>query len=279
MVKIKQNLALRKNYGSKRNTNKIKYIVVHYTANDGDTDESNARWFKSAYRGASAHYFVDDDSITQSVPDNYVAWSVGGSRYSNYKTTGGAKLYKKATNTNTLNIEMCDDIKNGKYDVSEKTLQNTVDLVVAKMKEYNIPMSNLIRHFDVTGKSCPAYFVSDENKWMDFRNRVASAFMHDASAPTTKYIHNGLDYSKVFDSTYYANKYTDLKNVFGNNSTSLFNHFIQCGINEGRQAISTFSVLSYKNNYKDLRNAFGNNLPKYVEHYIALGIKEGRKGI
>lgn len=110
---------------------------------------------------------------------------------------------------------------------------------------------------------------------------IAVAAPTNSIQPTTpsSFVHNGLDYSKVFDPAYYANKYADLKIAFGYDSTSLFNHFIQCGITEGRQAISTFSVLSYKNNYKDLRDAFGNNLPKYVEHYIALGIKEGRKGI
>ena len=114
---LKTNYADKSNYGSYRNVSKIKYIVIHYTANDGDTDEANAKYFKKANRKASAHYFVDDDSVTISVPDTYVAWSVGGSRYSNYKTTGGAKYYKIATNTNTLNIEMCDTIKNGKYDI------------------------------------------------------------------------------------------------------------------------------------------------------------------
>ena len=113
---LKTDLADKSNYGSARSTSSIKYIVWHYTANDGDSDEANGNYFNGANRKASAHYFVDDDSITISVPDNYIAWSVGGNRYSNYQTTGGAKLYGIATNTNTLNIELCDTKKNGKYD-------------------------------------------------------------------------------------------------------------------------------------------------------------------
>ena len=58
------------NYYSGRGGNSIKYIVMHYTANDGDTDEGNAHYFQGAGRRASAHYFVDEDSVTQSVRDS-----------------------------------------------------------------------------------------------------------------------------------------------------------------------------------------------------------------
>lgn len=170
---LKTNYADKSNYGSYRNLSTIKYIVWHYTANDGDTDEANAKYFKTANRKASAHYFVDDDSVTISVPDTYVAWSVGGSRYSNYKITGGASLYKICTNTNSINIELCDTVKNGKYDVSEKTLENAILLTRELMKKYNIPITNIIRHFDVTGKSCPAYYVNN-SEWEKVKNRIAN---------------------------------------------------------------------------------------------------------
>lgn len=75
---LKKNLANKNNYGGRRNTAAIKYIVIHYTGNDGDSDEANANYFRRNIVKASAHYFVDDDSVTQSVPDDYVAWSVGG---------------------------------------------------------------------------------------------------------------------------------------------------------------------------------------------------------
>ena len=90
---LKTNLANKGNYGSVRSTSQIKYIVIHYTSNDGDTDENNGTYFKNNDVDSSAHYFVDSDSVTQSVPDNYVAWSVGGSKYSNCSSTGGGKYY------------------------------------------------------------------------------------------------------------------------------------------------------------------------------------------
>ena len=157
---LKKKLANSKNYGSKRSIDTIKYIVIHYTANDGDTDEGNGKYFANNVVKASAHYFVDDDSVTQSVPDNYVAWSVGGSKYNN----DGGRLYGKATNTNTLNIEICDDVKDGKVYPSAKTIENVVAFTKTMMKKYGIKEANVIRHYDVNGKACPKYWV-DDSKW------------------------------------------------------------------------------------------------------------------
>lgn len=73
MVTINVKTANTNNFGGFRNISDIKYIVIHYTANDGDTDEGNGNYFANNVVGASAHYFVDDDSITQPVPDNRIA--------------------------------------------------------------------------------------------------------------------------------------------------------------------------------------------------------------
>lgn len=164
MVAIKVHTANRANYGRQRPISDIKYIVIHYTANDGDTDENNGKYFANNVTKSSAHYFVDDDSITQSVPDNYVGYSVGGNRYSNYKQTGGAKFYKTCTNSNSISIELCDDVKNGIIYPSAKTIENALDLTKMLMQKYNIPVDRVIRHFDVNGKPCPAYWTN-EAKW------------------------------------------------------------------------------------------------------------------
>lgn len=170
--KMKEHLAHRSNYGSSRKTSEIKYIVIHYTANDGDSDEGNANYFANLLESkASAHYFVDDDSITQSVPDDYVAYSVGGSKYTDCAKTGGGTLYGIATNRNTLSIEMCDSIKDGTIKAQEATIINTIKLVRLKMKEYNIDIDHVIRHFDVNGKHCPAYLM-DEQAWAEYKARI-----------------------------------------------------------------------------------------------------------
>ncbi|MCI5935994.1 MAG: N-acetylmuramoyl-L-alanine amidase [Lachnospiraceae bacterium] len=170
--KMKKHLAHRINYGSNRKTSEIKYIVIHYTAGDGDSDEGNTNYFaKPLERKASAHYFVDDDSITQSVPDDYVAYSVGGSKYTDCAKTGGGKLYQIATNRNTLNIEMCDSIKDGTIKAQEATIINTIKFVRKKMKQYNIDIDHVIRHFDVNGKHCPAYLMNEDD-WRIFKDRI-----------------------------------------------------------------------------------------------------------
>lgn len=170
MVTVKIDLAHRNNYGSARSLDKIKYIVIHYTGNDGDHDESNANYF-NAYRGVSAHYFVDDDSITQSVPDGCVAWAVGGAKWADCPQTGGGKWYNKCTNNNSISIELCDTVRDGKYGFTEKTLQNAADLVKLLMKKYNVPIENVIRHFDVNGKHCPAPMM-DLKMWSAFKARL-----------------------------------------------------------------------------------------------------------
>ena len=179
----KKNLANKNNYGGKRNTAAIKYIVIHHTGNDGDSDEANANYFRRNVVKASAHYFVDDDSVTQSVPDNYVAWSVGGKKYTNCAKTGGGTMHSKCTNANSLSVELCDAVKDGKVYPSTKTIENALSLVRELMKKYNVPASHVIRHFDVTGKACPAYWCGNVERnalWnAAFHGRLASV-----SAPT-----------------------------------------------------------------------------------------------
>lgn len=173
---LKTNIANKNNYGSSRKTSAIRYIVVHYTGNDGDTDENNGKYFKNNIVKASSHYFVDDDSVTQSVPDNYIAWSVGGNKYANCGATGGGKHYGKCTNANSISIEICDDVKNGTVYPSAKTIENVIALTKELMKKYNIPVENVIRHFDVTGKACPAYWcgsTAKNTKWYtEFHNKL-----------------------------------------------------------------------------------------------------------
>lgn len=88
----------------------------------------------------------------------------------------------------------------------------------------------------------------------------------------------GKDYAAVFDAEYYANKYHDIEGAYGNETAALLAHFINFGMNEGRQGIATFNVQSYKNAYKDLRGGYGNDTKGYYLHYIDYGKNEGRVG-
>lgn len=151
---IKELLSNTMNYGSKRNTSNIKYIVIHYTANDGDSAWANANYFHNNNVGASAHYFVDDDSVYRSVPENYEAWHCGGDTY----------YHSNCRNSNSIGIELCDTLSNGAYYPTTATINNALALVKSLMKKYNIPKSNVIRHYDVTHKLCPAYWCGTTTK-------------------------------------------------------------------------------------------------------------------
>ena len=205
---IKTNLANRKNYGDQRQLSSIKYIVIHYTGNDGDSDEANAKYFQGI-RNASAHYFVDDDSITQSVPDDYVAWSVGGNKYPDCLSTGGGKWYGKCTNANSISIELCDSVKNGKYDFTENTLKQAAELTLGLMQKYNVPKENVIRHFDVIGKVCPLPMVRDTKQWDSFKARL-SAEDKELVAAVKKIIDSGI---RINDASWNNILKINLKNV------------------------------------------------------------------
>lgn len=168
---FKTNIANKSNYGGKRNTGNIKYLVFHYTGNDGDSDESNGKHFHNHIVKASAHYFVDDDSVTQSVLDNYIAYSVGGKCQSSHHP-----LYKVCTNSNSISIEMCDCFKNGVVEITDKTIQNAIELGKVLMKKYNISIDHVIRHYDVNGKACPNCngLLNDAN-WNAFKSRLTGA--------------------------------------------------------------------------------------------------------
>lgn len=139
-----------------------KYIVIHYVGAVSSA-YNNVCYFKNEYRGASAHYFVDDNSIWQCVLDKDIAWHCG--------TKG--KYYNNARNNNSIGIEMCCYKNNGKLEISDKTINNTIELVKELMNKYNISIENVVRHYDVTHKVCPAPFVEDITRWNDFKNRIS----------------------------------------------------------------------------------------------------------
>ena len=181
----KEQLANPGNYGGSRNASQIRYLVYHYTGNDGDKAANNAAYFQRNIVKASAHYFVDDTTVWRSVPDLKVAWSVGGSKYANADKTGGGTMYGVITNTNSISIEMCDTIRNGVYQASEATLANAADLGRELMEKYHIPIENVYRHFDVTGKHCPSYLVSAQ-KWAEFKKRLEVKIMDNTPSGAHK---------------------------------------------------------------------------------------------
>lgn len=170
---INDNLTTR-NFTDGKGVSRIKYIVVHYTANNGDTAWANTTYFKSTYRGASAHYFVDENAtIWRCVKDEDISWHCGGG----LQGSKGHTYHKICTNSNSIGIEMCSrKYSNGTYYFKEQTIMNCELLVKYLMDKYNVPAKNVIRHFDVTGKICPAPFVNDSAAWNNFKSTLDKPF-------------------------------------------------------------------------------------------------------
>ena len=175
-VDIRKYPAYAGNVGGTRAASVIRYIVIHYTGNDGDTAMNNAKYYAGNVVKTSAHYFVDEKEIVQSVDDLCIAWAVGGKKYPSCAQTGGGTLHGRCLNTNSISIEICDAKKDGVYAPDARAVERALALTRELMKKYNIPASNVIRHFDVTGKLCPAYWSGRENagKWeKEFHGKLA----------------------------------------------------------------------------------------------------------
>ena len=142
----------------KGRTQPIEYIVVHYTANSGDTAQNNLDYFSRAKTGTSAHYFVDENEVCQSIQDTDVAWHCGSKN----------PRHPYCRNANSIGIEMCNSVGG----VPEAVRARTAAFVRQKMKEYGIDSSHVLRHYDVTGKRCPAPWVDNPEEWMEFKKML-----------------------------------------------------------------------------------------------------------
>ena len=177
-MEVKQMLAHQSNY-TKGRKQPVEYIVVHYTANNGDTAQGNGNYFSQPNRNASAHYFVDESNVVQSVKDTDTAWHCG------------AKSYKhpKCRNDNSIGVEMCSEKdQNGQYYINQETQYTAVELIKVLMAKYSIPIKNVIRHYDVTGKMCPEPFVRNQVQWLDFKQKLI-----EQKEENVKMIYNYID--------------------------------------------------------------------------------------
>lgn len=137
--------------------NKVNGIVVHYTANPGSSAKDNRDYFQnlmiSHKTKASSHYVIGlDGEIIQCIPLDEISYA------------------SNSRNTDTIAIECCHPDESGKF--NDKTYNSLVDLVAYLCKKYGLSSNEVIRHYDVTGKACPKYFVDNEDAWKSFRKDV-----------------------------------------------------------------------------------------------------------
>lgn len=137
---------------------KVTAIVVHYVGNPGTTAEQNRSYFnnlaelKNAY--ASSHYVVGlQGEIIQCVPLDEIAYTSNNRNY------------------DTISIECCHQDAEGRF--TDDTYNSLVRLVAALCRTYGLnPETDVIRHYDVTGKLCPIYYVNNPDEWYAFKLSV-----------------------------------------------------------------------------------------------------------
>lgn len=141
-------------------TDKIQGIVVHYTANPGSTAIDNRNYFEglkdSHVTKTSSNFIIGlKGEIVQCVPTWEVAYA------SNNR------------NKDTVSIECCHPDKTGKF--TKETYRSMVQLCAWLCMKFDLDEKDVIRHYDVTGKNCPKYFVEDEDAWEQFKKDIRTA--------------------------------------------------------------------------------------------------------
>lgn len=194
---------------SSRSGNTVKYIVIHYVGGVSSA-YNNVKYFSGGDRQASAHFFVGHEGeIWQSVEESRSAWHCGGG----LQGSGGHAWHGKCKNANSIGIEMCvRKDGNGKWYFEDATVNSTIELTKHLMKKYGVPASNVIRHYDVTGKICPAPYVHNntEHTWTAFKNALTGSY-EKVETPTSTPTDNKL----VVDGFWGKKTTTRLQQIFG----------------------------------------------------------------
>lgn len=159
----------------------VHWIVLHFTANNGDTAQNNADYFaREGGLNASAHYFVDTERTVQSVKDSDTAWHCGRER--------GGSYYNDCRNANSIGIEMCSVIRNGVYVIPEATMKRAAKLTRELMAKYHVPVSRVCRHYDVTRKNCPEPWIRNPQLWEKFKTMLTEKEVEDMTEAQTRAI-------------------------------------------------------------------------------------------
>lgn len=132
-------------------------IVVHYTANPGTTAMQNRSYFEglkdSHATSASSHFIIGmDGELVQCIPCNEVAYA------------------SNERNNDTISIECCIPDDTGKF--TDDTYKTLVHLVAWLCGRYGLSTEQVIRHYDITGKMCPKYYVEHEDAWDKLKRDV-----------------------------------------------------------------------------------------------------------
>ena len=152
-MKIINNLIPKGKYNRPGTKSEPKRICIHYTGDPGASAERLALFFttNTAAETSSQYVVGMDGEIIRCVPDNEIAYGATGN------------------NVGTIHIEVCHPDKTGKF--TDKSIAALAELVPYLMAKYGIVAANVVRHYDLTGKSCPLYYV-DSKRWATLKAQI-----------------------------------------------------------------------------------------------------------
>lgn len=134
----------------------INNIVIHYVGNPNTSAKNNRDYFDKVSTTVSSHFIVGlDGEVIQCVPI-YERSAASNNR-----------------NKDTISIETCHPDESGKF--NENTYNSLIKLTAYLCYEFDLSQDDVIRHYDVTGKICPKYYVENEEEWENFKSDVKKA--------------------------------------------------------------------------------------------------------
>ena len=138
----------------------VKKVVLHYVGNPKSSAMANRNYFENQKNGGryvSSHYIVGlSGEILRCVPENEVAYC------------------SNQANTYSISIECCHPDATGKF--TEETTNSAAELCAYLLKKYGLSVDDLIRHYDVTGKQCPLWYVPTKYQSADIANARWAGF-------------------------------------------------------------------------------------------------------
>jgi N-acetylmuramoyl-L-alanine amidase len=149
----------------------VRGIVIHWVANPGTSAQANRNYFENLKnqvppnddRYASAHYIIGlQGEVIQCVPDTELCYHVGANKY----TDAALQRLSGYPNNCTIGIELCHPDSSGCF--TGETLLSCRELVSSLLEAYGLNKMDVWRHYDVTGKVCPKYFVEHQSEWEAF---------------------------------------------------------------------------------------------------------------
>lgn len=276
------NTDLQKAFG----TNEQKYVehFVNYGMKEGrqGSEEFNVEIYKYNYSDLRSAYGNDNAKYYK----HYVNYGKAEGRNGKTKlSTGSSTVYNGVDYKDVYNYDY--------YRTKNADLQKVFGTDSAKylkhfveygMKEGRPASKDFILEIYKSNNAdlCKAYGNNNVAYYKHYINygkaegRNAKTRENSSSAPSTVY--KGVNYGAVYQYDYYRNHNTDLQKVFGTNTAKYLEHFVEHGMDEGRQGSEEFNLSVYKKNYSDLVKVYGNKNKSYYLHYMNYGKNEGRDG-